>query len=252
MAPVEGALAHLAEHGWARLGRVAGEPALAALRARADDLMLGRVRVDGLFFQPDSATGAYGDLAFGRGWVGPGLDYRKLEKLERDDVFRALVAAPRFEQIARASIDGEVAIYRAALFAKSAAGGTELPWHQDGGRFWGIDRDATLQVWLALDDCPREAGCVEVLPGSHKDGLATPDGGNVPAALVAAAGAEARALPLPAAAGEVLLIHNHTWHRSGRNATGRTRRAVTVCYMSAATRCLRARRAPREFFRPFA
>ncbi|HUS68552.1 MAG TPA: phytanoyl-CoA dioxygenase family protein, partial [Kofleriaceae bacterium] len=184
---------------------MAGEPALAALRERADDLMLGRVRVDGLFFQPDSATGAYGDLAFGRGWVGPGLEYRKLEKLERDDVFRALVAAPLFEQIARASIDGEVAIYRAAMFAKSATGGTELPWHQDGGRFWGIDRDATLQVWLALDDCPREAGCVEVLPGSHRDGLATPDGGNVPAALVAAAGAEARALPLPAAAGEVLL-----------------------------------------------
>jgi ectoine hydroxylase-related dioxygenase (phytanoyl-CoA dioxygenase family) len=246
------ALAHLAEHGWARLGRVAGDDVLAALRARADDLMLGRARVDGLFFQPDSDTGAYGDLAFGKGWVGPTLAYRKLEKLERDDLFRALVAAPRFEQIARAAIPGDIAIYRAALFAKSGAGGTELPWHQDGGRFWGIDRDATLQVWLALDDCPPEAGCVEVLPGSHRGGLATPDGGNVPAAVVAAAQAEAHALALPATAGEVLLLHNHTWHRSGRNATGRMRRAVTICYMSAATRCLRRRRPPREFFRPFA
>ena len=250
--PIRAALAHLAEHGWARLGRVAGDDALAALRGRADDLMLGRLRVDGLFFQPDSPTGDYGDLAFGRGWIGPSLDYRKLEKLELDDRFRALVAAPLFEQISRAAIPGDIAIYRAALFAKAAGGGTELPWHQDGGRFWGLDRDATLQVWLALDEAPVESGCVEVLPGSHQGGLATPDGGNVPAALVAAARAEQRALALPAVAGEVLLLHNHTWHRSRRNATGRARRAVTICYMSADTRCLRTRRAPRVFHRPFA
>ena len=250
--PIRAALAHLAEHGWARLGRVAGDDALAALRGRADDLMLGRLRVDGLFFQPDSPTGDYGDLAFGRGWIGPSLDYRKLEKLELDDRFRALVAAPLFEQISRAAIPGDIAIYRAALFAKAAGGGTELPWHQDGGRFWGLDRDPTLQIWLALDDAPVESGCVEVLPGSHQGGLATPDGGNVPAALVAAARAEQRALALPAVAGEVLLLHNHTWHRSRRNATGRARRAVTICYMSADTRCLRTRRAPRVFHRPFA
>jgi len=250
--PIREALAHLAEHGWARLGRVAADDVVAALRARSDDLMLGRVRVDGLFFQPDSPSGDYADLAFGRGWTGPKLGYRKLEKLELDDLFRALVAAPRFEQIARAAIPGDIAIYRAALFAKAAGGGTELPWHQDGGRFWGVDRDPTLQVWLALDDVPRESGCVEVLPGSHTGGLATPDGGNVPAALVAAAGADARALALPAVAGEVILLHNHTWHRSRRNATGRARRAVTICYMSADTRCLRTRRPPRAFHRPFA
>lgn len=249
--PIREALAHLAEHGWARLGRVAAADELAALRARCDDLMLGRVRVDGLFFQPDSSSGDYADLAFGRGWIGPSLGYRKIEKLELDDLFRALVAAPRFEQIARAAIPGDIAIYRAALFAKAAGGGTELPWHQDGGRFWGVDRDPTLQVWLALDDVPLESGCVEVLPGSHAGGLATPDGGNVPAALVAAAGADMRALALPALAGEVLLLHNHTWHRSRRNATCRARRAVTICYMSADTRCLRTRRAPRAFHRPF-
>ena len=122
--PIREALAHLAEHGWARLGRVAAADVLAALRARCDDLMLGRVRVDGLFFQPDSPSGDYADLAFGRGWTGPSLGYRKLENLELDDLFRALVAAPRFEQIARAAIPGDIAIYRAAVFAKAAGGGT--------------------------------------------------------------------------------------------------------------------------------
>jgi ectoine hydroxylase-related dioxygenase (phytanoyl-CoA dioxygenase family) len=59
------------------------------------------------------------------------------------------------------------------------------------------------------------------------------------------------ALALPAKAGEVLLIHNYLWHRSGVNQTGKPRRAFTVCYMDARTRCRRTRRAPREFVRVF-
>jgi len=56
---------------------------------------------------------------------------------------------------------------------------------------------------------------------------------------------------LPAIAGEVILIHNQVWHRSGVNRTDRPRRALTVCYMSAETRCLRKKRAPRRFVRVF-
>ena len=63
--------------------------------------------------------------------------------------------------------------------------------------------------------------------------------------------ADARATRLPARAGEVLLIHNYLWHRSGRNTTGLARRAFTVSYISAATRCTRRRRAPRSFVRVF-
>jgi ectoine hydroxylase-related dioxygenase (phytanoyl-CoA dioxygenase family) len=248
---MDDAIAHWREHGWARLGRIAAEADLARLRTRAEDIMLGRVVHEGLFFQHDAPTGRYEDLEFGRGWIGPSDAYRKLEKLERDPVFRAWVEHPAFEPVVRAVAGDAVAIYRATLFSKSARGGTELPWHQDGGSFWGLDRDPELQIWTALDDAPAEAGCVEVVDGSHRGGLATRLGGSIPADVVSVARAEERVLPLPAAAGEVLLIHNHLWHRSGRNATGRPRRAFTVAYMPASTRCVRKRRAPREFVRVF-
>jgi hypothetical protein len=251
MVALHDAIAHWREHGWARLGRVATDDDLARLRARAEDIMLGRVVHEGLFFQHDAPTGRYEDLEFGRGWVGPSDAYRKIEKLERDPVFRAWVAHPAFEPVARAVAGDAVAIYRATLFSKSARGGTVLPWHQDGGSFWGLDRDPELQIWTALDDAPAEAGCVEVVDGTHRGGLATPLGGSIPDDVVGRERAEERAMPLPAAAGEVLLIHNHLWHRSGRNATGRPRRAFTVAYMPASTRCVRKRRAPREFVRVF-
>jgi hypothetical protein len=243
------ALAHFAEHGWARLGRVATGDVLEAMRARADDLMLGRVRHEGLFFQMDSPSGRYEDLTFGKGWEGPSLAYRKVEKLEKDPVFRAWMENLLFEKIARALIEGDIVIYRALLFAKSARGGTHLPWHQDGGKFWGLDRDPFLQTWTALDDAPEDGGCVEVIDGSHERGLATPLGGTIPENIVREV--EHLAMPLPARAGEVLLIHNHLWHRSRVSSSGRARRAFTVCFMSASTKCLRTKKEPRRFFAVF-
>jgi phytanoyl-CoA hydroxylase len=221
------------------------------MRTVADDLMLGRIVYPGMFFQRDTDTGRYDDLTYGRGYEGPSLNYRKVEKLESVPLFRAFIENPLFERVARARIEGDIVIYRALIMNKARQGGTPLPWHQDGGVFWGLDRDPELQIWTAIDDAPAEAGCVEVLDGSHLEGLATPLGGVVPAEIVSARGADARALALPSRAGEALLIHNHLWHRSGANSTGRDRRAMTICYMPAATRCLRKKRAPRSFVRVF-
>jgi ectoine hydroxylase-related dioxygenase (phytanoyl-CoA dioxygenase family) len=245
------ALERFREDGYARLGRVVDEPALARLRARADDIMLGREAPGRFFFQHDASSGRYEDLEFGKGYVGPSLAYRKIEKLERDALFWKLIHHPAFERVARALIAGEIAIYRAVLFNKAPRAGTVLPWHQDGGSYWGLDRAPFVQIWLALDDAPEEAGCLEVLPGSHRGGLATPLGGMIPEARVAAAGARERSVRVPARAGEALLVHNLLWHGSGTNRTDAPRRGVTVCYMSADTRCVRKRKAPRGFVRVF-
>ena len=246
-----GPLAHLAEHGYARLGRVLDDAGLLALRERAEDLMLGRVTYPGLFFQLDAETGRYEDAPIGLGWQGPSLAYRKLEKLEKDPRFLAWLENPLFEKVTRAQIEGPVVLYRAIVFNKGIPGGSDIPWHQDGGKLWGLSQDPFVQIWTALDDAPIDGGCLEVIPGSHVGGLVTPLGGVVPADKVEAARANERAVPLPAAAGEVVLVHNNLWHRSGRSRTGKRRLALSVCYMSAATRCLRKKRAPRVFFPVF-
>lgn len=253
---VDEAVAHYRAHGWARLGRLGDDATMAALRDRTDAIMMGDVSYDGLFFQHDSETGRYDDLAYGEGWQGPSLRYRKVEKLEKDPLFWAWITNDVFRQVAErvypeAASSGSkgVTLYRAFLMNKHAGGGSELPWHQDGGNFWGLDRDPVLQIWTALDDAPLDGGCVEVVDGSHAGGLVTPLGGVVPANFVEAGRAEERALALPAVAGEVLLIHNHVWHRSGRTRTGRPRRGLSVCYMDGATECRRRKRAPRSFVR---
>jgi hypothetical protein len=245
---LEEPLRHYREHGWARLGPVMTASALEALRRRAEAIMLGEVVHQGLFFQHDSPSGQYDDIPRGRGYVGPSLRYRKLEKLERDPLFLEWMRNPLFERIARAVIGDRVALCRAVLFTKAARGGTHLPWHQDGGSFWGLTRDPELQIWTALDDAPQAAGCLEFVPGSHLGGLATKLGGVIPDEV-----AERNPAPrlfVPARAGEALLIHNYVWHRSGVNDTDAHRRGLTVCYMDADIRCTR-RKSPRQFLRIF-
>ncbi len=245
------ALDHFRAEGYARLGRLLSPEGLGLLQGRLDAMMQGEITYPGLFFQMDSPTGRYEDLRRGQGWEGPSLDYRKLEKLERDPLFRAWLENPVFEQIARALLGEAISLCRAVAFHKPSRGGSPLPWHQDGGYFWGLDRNPILQIWTALDDATRDGGCLEVLPRSHLAGLATPMGGVVPAPHLDRERADERALALPAQAGEVILLHNHLWHRSGSSQTGQRRRAFTVCYMDAATRCTRKKKAPREFVRLF-
>ena len=248
---LDDAILRYEKFGFAKIENVADHETLEKLRARADDLMLGRVAYPGMFFQHDTSSGKYEDLEYGKGYEGASLNYRKIEKLELDPEYLALIENPLFEKIARRVIKDDIVIYRALMFAKAANGGSNLPWHQDGGRFWGLDQDPKLQIWTALDDAPIGSGCVEVFPGSHLAGLATPLGGVVPDRQLLDRTPDAFSVAIPTRAGDVILIHNHLWHRSGVNKTSSPRRAFTTCYMSAATKCMRKKRAPRVFFPVF-
>lgn len=247
----EAALEHYRTYGFARLGIGLTHGELEALRERAEAIMLGQVHYDGLFFQMDSPTGNYRDAPLGLGWQGPSLGYRKLEKLELDDRFRALIRHHHVEPVVRALIPGKVRLYRAIIFNKAAqSGGSEIPWHQDGGKLWGLSADPEVQVWTALDDAGPDGGCLEVVPGSHRWGLATPLGGVVPENLVAARGA-LKVEPLPVVAGESVLLHNLLWHRSGKSAVGHRRLGFSACYLPESVRCVRKRGVSRQFFEVF-
>ena len=245
-----GPIARYREQGFAPLGQVVSPDQLQLLRARAEAIMRGEVVHEGLFFQHDAATGRYDDVPRGQGWQGPSLRYRKIEKLEKDPLFRTFLENPLFGRIAREVLGPEVALCRVVLFTKAAQGGTELPWHQDGGSFWGLSQQPILQIWTALDDVPLEAGPVEIVPKSHLKGLATPLGGVIPDDVFERSGNAGRSVLVPARAGESMLLHNLAWHRSGINRTDLPRRALTVCLMDAKTACTR-RRSPRQFLRLF-
>ncbi len=244
--------------GYASLGKVLDDGNVDVLRGRIHAIMMAEIDPAPYFFQHDAASGRYEDLTYGSGYCGPSLAYRKIEKLERDAVLRGWVDHAVLAPVVRTLANPEfvappvatpITLYRAVAWNKAAGGGTDLPWHQDGGLFWGIDRPGVVQLWTALDDAPAAAGCVEVIPGSHAWGLATPQGGTIPDPVVAPH--LAATVALPARRGDLIALHNYVWHRSGRNQTAAPRLALSVSYLDGATRCTRQRYKPRTFLPMF-
>lgn len=233
--------------GFVSLGRVIPEELLSRMETRIDDIMMGKVQYgDSLMMQLDPG-GAYNNNVQSEqtaSFKGATKDYRKIGEagfgLECDDVFREAMLLPQFveafDTIYGAHVD--IGVYRAMVFNKPAGKGTDLPWHQDGGDWWGLDRDPQIFVWTAFDDATCANGCVEVVPGSHRLGLLSRRGHTLSVASLEEQRVESRKVPVEVARGESILMHNYLIHRSGVNPTEKPRRAFSVNYADGRTKVL--------------
>jgi non-haem Fe2+, alpha-ketoglutarate-dependent halogenase len=60
-------------------------------------------------------------------------------------------------------------LFNLAVFPKNAHDAAYVTWHQDS-TYFGLNPPTQITVWIALADAPIRAGCMEVVPGSHKLG----------------------------------------------------------------------------------
>jgi len=227
--------------GYLKLGQVLPADDLAALQGRIDEIMLGTADVDyaNMMMQLDSDSGVYGEMpeqSFG--FKHATLNYRKIQGLEFDSLFGEYLRRPLFREIC-AHVYGahsSVSCSRAMFMNKPASKGTVLPWHQDGGSGWHMDRDPLVTVWTALDAATIANGCVQVIPGSHKLGLLSEEGHTITPEQEELYCPEDRIVYLELEPGESVLLHNWLLHRSDVNKTETSRRGFSVCYMDARTR----------------
>jgi phytanoyl-CoA hydroxylase len=237
----ETAWAQYERDGYLRLGKLLSDSDLAALQQRINDIMLGTAPVDyeKMLMQLDSADGKYENAGVqSRGHKGATLNYRKIQELEFDPLFRTFTERPIFRHIC-ARVYGDdtpISCFRAMFMNKPAHHGTLLPWHQD--RWTHLDRDPLITLWTALDPATVANGCVQIVPGSHKYGLINPEhpSGFITEAQAAEFAPEDKIVYLELEAGEVALLHNWLLHRSDTNSTDIPRRAYSVCYMDGRTK----------------
>ena len=221
--------------GYLRLGKVAAPGELAGLQRRIDDLMLGRVRYPNMRMQLFDAGS--GKLRRTLGHEAATLSYRRIDDLEQDPLFLAYMQQPLFRRICRRCVGEAVSVFRTMFMNKPARWGQTLPWHQDVGAGWGIDRNPIVTVWTALDEATAANGAMEIVPGSHAHGVINERHFLGPEEEIRYAPPD-KVEHLEAEAGEAVLLHNLMLHRSGTNPTDRPRRAFSVTYMEAGTRTL--------------
>ncbi len=97
---------------------------------------------------------------------------------------------------------------------------SKIPWHQDNGVIMPeADEGTILTVWLPLTPATVENDCLQVVPGSHRDGLTphcpTPEGIAIPDRLVATQ----EAVAVEMRPGSALLMTQRTVHSSLDNVT---------------------------------
>jgi len=102
---------------------------------------------------------------------------------------------------------------------------TDIPWHQDSG-YGRLEPPLDLTVWIALDDCTTDNGCLWVLPRSDRRGLQPHDAINGLRGVVV----EERGIALPMQAGDAVLFGGLLLHRSLPNLTDRARVALYLRY----------------------
>ena len=67
-------------------------------------------------------------------------------------------------------IGPELLCWNTIFWIKEAGSQSYVSWHQDL-RYWGLDANDLVSVWLALSPATLESGCMRVLPRSHTGDL---------------------------------------------------------------------------------
>lgn len=107
-------------------------------------------------------------------------------------------------------------------------------WHQDNGVVNSIaDQTDMLTVWISVTNASVESGCLQIIPGSHREKLIThcpPTSElgqtSIPDSLLRLD----RAVPIPTSRGDVILMHKHTCHSSLPNSSNKIRLSLDLRY----------------------
>ena len=87
----------------------------------------------------------------------------------RDPYFFRLASHPRLLDILECVMGPDIVLLSTHLLSKPPQDGHSVAWHQDGA-YAPIEPMSLVSLFLALDDCDAENGCMRMLPGSHARG----------------------------------------------------------------------------------
>jgi phytanoyl-CoA hydroxylase len=161
---------------------------------------------------------------------------------ERDPVFAAFSHGPELAELA-ADL-GLVApqLWQSMVIFKPPRIGGEVLWHQDA-TFLCTEPSTVTGFWFALEDADASNGCLQVQPGGHRGPLRerfVRDGDTLAMQRLDDTPwpAAADAVPLPAAAGTLVVLHGLLPHCSAPNRSAHSRAAYTLHAIDGASRWL--------------
>jgi len=147
-----------------------------------------------------------------------------------------LVRNPRILDPVAQLIGPDILLWNTIFWIKDAGAKNFVSWHQDT-KYWGLSSDKVVTAWLALSQASVEAGCMKVMPGTHRgEVLSHEDRYHADNMLTRGQEIsidldEAKAVFMPLAVGE-MSIHNYRLaHASGPNCSSDRRIGISIHFM---------------------
>ena len=139
-------------------------------------------------------------------------------------------------------IGPDIRLFHLSVWPKHAHDPAFVSWHQDA-TYFGLEPAVQVTAWVALTDAPVEAGCIEVVPGSHRSGQLHHGQSESPHNLLSRGQTVSEDFDwhgtvfMAVRAGQMSLHHTHLIHRSGPNQSDHRRIGLGISYSPASARC---------------
>lgn len=150
--------------------------------------------------------------------------------------FDNLIRNPALVNAAQQVLGPDLMVWSAALFIKEPKTSHIVSWHQDL-TYWGLDNAEETTGWVALSAATVESGCMQFVPGTHKQ-LQVPhedtfDKNNLLSRgqEIAVDVAEGDGVAVELKAGQASLHHGHLFHSSGPNQANYRRVGTAIRYI---------------------
>ncbi len=151
-----------------------------------------------------------------------------------------LMRHPRLLDAIEDLIGPDLLCWNTIFWIKEPGSASYVGWHQDF-EYWGLDDDRLVSVWLALSPAGEDAGCMSVIPGSHRQAIGHRE--TYAADNLLSRGQELAIDPadhdpvaMPLAPGQASFHDVRTAHGSGPNTTTERRIGLSMHYMPTSTR----------------
>ncbi|MBS0521877.1 MAG: phytanoyl-CoA dioxygenase family protein [Proteobacteria bacterium] len=153
-----------------------------------------------------------------------------------------IVRAPEILDAVADLIGPDIRLFHLSVWPKDPGSSAYVSWHQDS-TYFALEPACHVTAWVALTDASVEAGCMEVVPGSHKLGQLRhgemQDTNNLLSRGQELAGGFDRShtVHMPVKAGQFSLHHTYLVHNSPPNRSNDRRIGLGISYIPTWARC---------------
>ena len=177
--------------------------------------------------------------SFGRGDGEGGIVRLSLWNHPGDTIYGMFARCETIVNSAEKLLGGEVYHYHSKMILKDAKVGGAWAWHQDYGYWYqnGVLTPNLTSVFIAVDPCTKENGCLQVIRNSHHAGrinhILTGDQAGADRERVEELLKRPEQFPLVYVTmepGDALFFHSNLLHRSDQNRSDDPRWSLICCY----------------------